>query len=123
SALAKLTNVHELVVTGGVSAVSDRPEADAPPEAAPASPAAAGGGEGPANAAPTRLDLATLFTSRGLFGGAGRIPLPASSNAHLYVPAGEAGIAMANLAARIGLETTGLTLPIASAVEGATARE
>ena len=87
--------------------------------------AGAGGGAAGADAAgaATRLDLATIYTSRGLFGAAGRIPLPASSNGHLYVPAGAAGIAMANLAARMGLETTGITLPIASPAGAATVRE
>src|SRR5580704_14988174 len=59
-------------------------------EPAPAQPAGGGGGAGGAAgggaagggaagdaAAATRLDLATLYTSRGLFGAAGRIPLPA----------------------------------------------
>jgi hypothetical protein len=84
---------------------------------------AGGGAAGDAAGAATRLDLATIYTSRGLFGAAGRIPLPASSNGHLYVPAGAAGIAMANLAARMGLETTGITLPIASPASAATVRE
>ncbi len=111
-------------------------EAEAPPtaiEPAPAQPAGAGGGGAGAaaggtaadapGAAPIRLDLATLYTSRGLFGASGRIPLPGSSNAHLFVPAGAAGIAMANLAARMGLETTGITLPIASPADTATTRD
>jgi hypothetical protein len=85
--------------------------------------AGAGGAAADAAGGATRLDLATLYTSRGLFGAAGRIPLPASSNSHLYVPAGAAGIAMANLAARMGLETTGITLPIASPAGAATVRE
>src|SRR5262249_38505898 len=55
--------------------------------------AAAGAGGDAAAAAPTRLDLATLYTSRGLFGASGRIPLPGSSNAHLFVPAGAEGVA------------------------------
>ena len=37
------------------------------------------------------------------------MPVPSTLNAHLYVPAGAAGIAMANLAARMGLETTGIS--------------
>src|SRR3984957_2129915 len=77
-------------------------------EPAPAQPAVAGAGgtgggaggtsggaqggvaAGAADAAGgvTRLDLAPLYTRRGLFGAAGRIPLPASSSGHLYVPAG-----------------------------------
>jgi Zinc carboxypeptidase len=78
---------------------------------------------GAAPAASARLDLATLYTSRGLFGAAGRIPVPASFNGRLYVPAGAAGIAMANLAARLGLETTGITLPIATPIEPANLRD
>jgi len=118
----RLASVHEIDVIGGASAVSFKPE----PAAAPARPPAAGetpGAPGAPAAGPTRLDLATLYTSRGLFGSSGRIPVPATSNAHLYVPAGAAGIAMANLAARMGLETTGITLPIASPADGATVRD
>jgi hypothetical protein len=117
----RLTSVHAIEVISGVSAVSSKPEAAAPP----ARPAAAGdtAPAGATAAGPTRLDLATLYTSRGLFGSSGRIPVPATSNAHLYVPAGAAGIAMANLAARMGLETTGITLPIASPADAATARD
>jgi hypothetical protein len=142
----RLTSVHELEIIGGTSAVSSKPEPAAPAGAAGSGAAgrgvavgaegAVGGGEtggaptteaggGPAGtpAAPVRLDLATVYTNRGLFGSAGRIPVPATSNSHLYVPAGAAGIAMANLAARMGLETTGITLPIATAADSATARD
>ncbi|MGH9393370.1 MAG: hypothetical protein ACRD1E_04315, partial [Terriglobales bacterium] len=55
----------------------------------------------------------------GLFGTSGRVPVPATLSAHLYVPAGAAGVAMANLAARMGLESTGITLPLASPAAGA----
>jgi len=129
--------VHGLVVIGGESVESSKAEPAAPPQnaaarggngaeagaqgaagAEPGAPGAAGGAAGP-----TRLDLATLYTSRGLFGAAGRIPLPASSNAKLYVPAGAEGVAMANLAARMGLETTGITLPIALPADSATVRD
>ncbi len=41
------------------------------------------------------------------------MPIPSSLDGQLYVPAGASGIAMANLAARMGLEATGLTLPLA----------
>src|SRR5260221_8713205 len=51
---------------------------------------------------------------RGLFRGTPRMPVPSNLDSHLYVPAGNAGIAMANLAARMGLETTGITLPLAT---------
>jgi hypothetical protein len=118
-----LAAVHALVVIGGESAVSSKPEAAIP--ATPAGGGAAGTAAAAAGAAagPTHLDLATLYTSRGLFGSSGRIPVPATSNAHLYVPAGPEGVAMANLAARMGLETTGITLPIASPAAAATVRE
>ena len=127
AALAKpeLASVHQLVVVDGPTATNAKPEASAPaapgPAAGPAGDAPAGGAA--ANAAPARLDLATLFTSRGLFGASGRIPVPGSSNGHLFVPAGAAGVAMANLAARMGLETTGITLPIASPADTAAARD
>ncbi|MGE5243552.1 MAG: M14 family zinc carboxypeptidase [Betaproteobacteria bacterium] len=91
----------------------NRPAA-ARPAAAPAA-AAPGGGER------HRLDLATLFTIKGLFGGSPKMPVPASLDGHLYVPAGAAGVAMANLAARLGLETTGITIPLASPAAGAAA--
>ncbi len=97
--------------------------AAAPAGGAPGGATGANGATGDAAGGATRLDLATLYTSRGLFGAAGRIPLPASSNARLFVPAGSAGIAMANLAARMGLETTGITLPIAAPADGATVRD
>ncbi|HEX3746103.1 MAG TPA: M14 family zinc carboxypeptidase [Bryobacteraceae bacterium] len=128
AALGKLAlaSVHELVVTGGPTATSPKPEAAAPDT--PAAPAAGGNAEptgagGAAATAPTHLDLATLFTSKGLFGASGRIPIPGSTNGHLFVPAGAAGVAMANLAARMGLETTGITLPIASPADTAAARD
>lgn len=66
-----------------------------------------------------RLDLATLYTSKGLFNGTPKMPIPSLLDAHLYVPGGPAGTAMANLAARIGMETTGITLPLASPADEA----
>ena len=76
-----------------------------------------------AEGAPARLDLATLYTMRGLFRGTQRMPIPSNLDSQLYVPEGAAGIAMANLAARMGLETTGITLPLATPATNATARE
>jgi hypothetical protein len=70
------------------------------------------GGEG-GTAAPRLLDLHELFGIHGLLTGNQRNLVPQSVSTKLYVPAGESGVAMANLAARIGLETTGITLPIA----------
>src|SRR5579871_5851034 len=132
-----LSAVHELVVLGSaapVSAVSTKPEAVAPAPAA-ANPTGRGGDNAAAGNAPggdgaaaggggaTKLDLATLYTSRGLFTGAARMPLPSTLNGHLYVPAGAAGTAMANLAARMGMETTGINLPLATPVDTATVRD
>jgi hypothetical protein len=125
--LKNLPNVHELVC-GAISATSPNPMPTAPatPNAsgtnvAPAPDAAAGGdGEG---AGPARLDLATLYTMRGLFRGSARMPIPSNLDGQLYVPAGAAGIAMANFAARMGMETTGITLPLATPVTGAAVRD
>src|SRR5262249_1108101 len=86
--------------------------------AAPEPPDAADAESGPA-----RLDLATLYTMRGLFRGTARMPIPSNLDSQLYVPAGVAGIAMANLAARMGLETTGITLPLAVPSTAATVRD
>jgi hypothetical protein len=123
----RLAAVHELMVLGGASAVSAKPEASQPappPDAAGAAGGQAAGGDAAgAPAGPTRLDLATLYTGRGLFGAAGRIPLPASFNGHLYVPEGAAGTAMANFASRLGLETTGISLPIATPIDHAVTRD
>ena len=82
--------------------------------------AASGGGA----AGPSGLDLGNLYGSRGgLFASGGRVPVPGAPTAHLYVPAGEAGVAMANLAARMGLESTAITLPIASPAASANLRQ
>ncbi|HML17434.1 MAG TPA: M14 family zinc carboxypeptidase [Bryobacteraceae bacterium] len=115
----KLASVHELIA-GGNSAVSLKAQANAP-----AAPGAEGAAEAPANAAegPARLDLAALYTMRGLFRGTPRMPIPQNLDGQLYVPEGRAGIAMANLAARMGLETTGITLPLATPATGAAARD
>ena len=116
---------------GGPTATNLKPEATQPAATAGAPAGGAGSaangdtpaGGAAANNAPARLDLATLFTSHGLFGASGRIPVPGSSNGHLFVPAGAAGVAMANLGARMGLETTGITLPIASPADTAVVRD
>jgi hypothetical protein len=80
----------------------------------PASPTAeAGAGGSDAEGAPRLLDLHELFGIHGLLTGNQRNLVPQSVSSKLYVPAGESGVAMANLAARLGLETTGITLPIA----------
>src|SRR5262249_40409514 len=96
-----------------------------PPAAPAALPAAAAGAAAPdaAGNPPPRLDLAALYTSRGLFTGTPRMPVPSPLASPLFVPAGAAGVAMANLAARMGMETTGITLPLASPVDKAAARD
>jgi hypothetical protein len=114
----RLSSVHELIVLGGatpISAVNPKPMADVTPPKPP------GEGES-ATKEPDeseqeevlQLDLGNLYTAKGLFKGPPKMPIPASLKAHLYVPAGAPGVAMANLAARIGLEGTGITLPLAS---------
>jgi len=80
--------------------------------AVPVAADAAGGG-GDAASGPRLLDLRELYGIHGLLTGNQKKLVPESVAAKLYVPAGDAGIAMANLAARMGLETTGITLPIA----------
>ena len=119
-ASSKLAAVHELVSVGPalVSAISTKAEAAEVANAAPPAPFGA-----TAEAAPARLDLATLYTSRGLFTGTPRMPLPSALDSHLYVPAGAAGVAMANLAARMGMEAIGITLPLATPVPKAAARD
>ncbi len=117
----KLANVHELVVSVGGTEIVALSE-----KALAALPAAAPAGESPAadaEGATQRLDLATLYTMRGLFRGTPRMPIPSNLDAQLYVPAGQAGIAMANLAARMGLETTGLTLPLATPASAAAVKD
>jgi hypothetical protein len=129
---AQFANVHQIVV-GNVTATNPKPPAlipNAPVAAAPAgdAPAAAeapagDAGDGGGAAGPARLDLATLYTMRGLFRGTPRMPIPSNLDGQLYVPAGAAGIAMANLAARMGMETTGITLPLATPADSAAVRD
>lgn len=64
------------------------------------------------------LDLTQLFTIDGLLGGSAKMPIPDGVTSRLYVPEGMPGVAMANLAARLGLETTGIALPIAYVPSG-----
>ncbi|HWZ33546.1 MAG TPA: M14 family zinc carboxypeptidase [Bryobacteraceae bacterium] len=125
----KLPNVHELVINGTTSVVNPTPlpamPAAQPAAAGPApeAPAAAEGADGAAGGAPGRLDLATIYTMRGLFRGTPRMPIPSNLDGQLYVPEGAAGIAMANLAARMGMETTGITLPLATPANTAAIRD
>jgi len=112
-----LTGVRQVTVLGGETPVEvmnpKTPVAETPAAAPQANDAGA----------PKRLDLATLYTSRGLFTGTQRMPIPSSLDARLYVPAGPAGTAMANLAARMGMEATGLTLPLANSRPDVTVRD
>jgi hypothetical protein len=136
---ARLASVHELVIDASangteVTAVSSKPlpaavsapaaaQAAQSGAAAPAADAAGAAGGDAEGAGPTRLDLATLYTMRGLFRGSARMPIPSNLDGQLYVPAGAAGIAMANFAARMGLETTGITLPLATPATAAAVRD
>lgn len=137
----QLAAVQELIVFGGASPASvtnpkpmatEHPatngaanSAASPEKTGTASTEAKATGELPAKTnEPTpepsrRLDLATLYTSKGLFNGTPKMPIPSSLDAHLYVTSGAAGTAMANLAARMGMETTGITLPLASPADPA----
>lgn len=118
AALAKLANIHQLVAINGTQEVVSTK--DVPLAAAANVPAGGADAAAPdAEAGPQRLDLATLYTMRGLFRGTPRMPIPSNLDGQLYVPGGPEGIAMANLAARMGVETTGLTLPLAVPVTGA----
>ncbi len=122
-----LAGVHQ-VIAGAATATSAHelpamPAGNAGAGAGAAGEAATAAGGDAENAAPARLDLATLYTMHGLFRGTPRMPIPSNLDSHLYVPAGAAGVAMANLAARMGLETTGITLPLATPAAGATAKE
>jgi hypothetical protein len=113
-----LTGVRQVTVLGGASPVEIMNPKMLPMETPAAAPQA--GGEPPA---PKRLDLATLYTSRGLFNGTQRMPIPSSLDSRLYVPAGPAGTSLANLAARMGMEATGLTLPLASPATETTVKD
>ena len=106
-------DIHQIVARDG-TVTNPNPMAVMPPiQIAPQNPDATNEAE------PARLDLASLYSMHGLFRGTPRMPIPQNLDAHLYVPAGEAGIAMANLAARMGLETTGITLPLATPADAA----
>jgi hypothetical protein len=118
-----LSSVHELILLGGAAPVfaestnpmTGAPVIPTPPEDSAKSKSAADETEAEEV---LHLDLATLYTIKGLFKGSPKAPFPAAFKGHLYVPAGAAGTAMANLSARIGLEGTGITLPLASPIEG-----
>jgi Zinc carboxypeptidase len=67
---------------------------------------------------PHALDLGQLYTISGLLGGSSKMPIPDAIDSRLFVPGGNAGVAMANLAARLGLESTGISLPLAYVPSG-----
>jgi Zinc carboxypeptidase len=116
-----LASVHELVAMDlgrELSGINPKPLAAIPGGAAEGGAAAGGAdaGAGDSEAAtPAPFDLGNAYTFHGLFKGVPKMPVPSSLDSQLCVPGGAAGIAMANLAARMGLETNGLTLPLAKA--------
>jgi hypothetical protein len=67
---------------------------------------------------PRFLDLGSLYGINGLLSGSPKKLIPSSVAATFYIPAGAEGTALANLAARAALETTGMTLPIAMPAAG-----
>ena len=120
---ARLDQVHELVAiakNGATASFASEKPLPVLPVAAPPPSATA---DAAADAPPQRLDLATLYTMRGLFRGTPKMPIPSNLDSQLYVPAGPAGLEMANLAARMGLETTGITLPLAKPAVGVPVKE
>ena len=118
----KLASIRELVIVGGaapVSATNPKPEVEAPPKKEEEKEAEekAGPPEEEEEQETLELDLASIYTVKGLFKGSPKAPFPAGLKTHLYVPAGADGVAIANFAARLGLEGTGIGLPLASPAE------
>jgi hypothetical protein len=109
-----LSSAREVeIMLGDTPLTLTNSNANVRPGALPAMPDTSGGD--------TRsLDLARLYTIKGLLTGSAKKPIPSGTAAKLYVPAGVRGVAMANLAARMGLETVGITLPIAFPDSGLT---
>jgi hypothetical protein len=109
-----LSSVREVeIMVGDTPLTLTNPTGNVRAGALPAMPDTSGGD--------TRsLDLARLYTIKGLLTGSAKKPIPSGTAAKLYVPAGVRGVAMANLAARMGLETVGITLPIAFPDSGLT---
>lgn len=101
--------VSELIIFAG----------DTPPVALGNPVPLAVGALGPLSAAePHPLDLGQLYTINGLLGGSAKMPIPSAVDSRLYVPAGAPGVSMANLAARLGLESTGIAIPLAFVPSG-----
>jgi hypothetical protein len=120
-----LRTVHarevEVIMSDGTSLLF--PAGGAAAAGAAVLPAAIGGGPntGDDSGNPARLlDLHEIYDINGLLSGSKKKLVPESVSAKLYVPAGLPGVEMANLAARLGLETTGITLPIALPATGGT---
>ncbi len=80
----------------------------------------AGDGSDADDTADKILDLRGIYGIHGLLSGTPKKLVPENFASKLYVPAGEPGVAMANLAARMGLESTGITLPVAFPATGVT---
>ncbi len=119
-----LKQLAELAVIDGDRVISVRRPGAATARKEGAGAAKSNADQASADAEPgpsRRLDLATLYTGKGLFNPGKKVPVPASLDAQLCVPAGPAGVAMANLAARLGLETTGIEIPLAIPAPGADA--
>jgi hypothetical protein len=122
----RLSSVHELIVLSGaapVSAVNPKPMANAGDTSAATNESTESESATVEGEEVLQLDLATLYTSKGFFKGSAKMPLPSSFHGHLYLPSGAAGAAMANLAARIGLEGTGIILPLASSATDVTPKD
>ncbi len=64
------------------------------------------------------LDLGSLYTIKGLLNGSPKTMVPAGVAARLYIGAGDPGVSMANFAARLGFESTGISLPLAFPASG-----
>lgn len=110
SGAVQLTQVHEAQVLVNGAPLTLAGIAASPAAGLPSTP--------PGDESGRSLDLAQLYTIKGLLTGGAKKPIPSGVVAKLYVPAGARGTAIANLAARVGLETTGLTLPIAEPLSG-----
>ena len=101
-----LRSVEVHLVGGRVLRLPGRAEADSP------GPIAARPGSG----AKDELDLSNVYTSDGLLGGS---PIPNSIDA-IIVPGGTGVAGLPELAARLGLESTGLVVPLVHPVASVT---
>ena len=84
-----------------------------PDELAPDSPTGRGGPGAQVVAGPTRaFDLRRIYSIEGWYGDAYRDLIPDSTETAIVLGGGQDALAAAHIAARVGLETTGVTLPI-----------